>query len=93
MRNTSQRSRQLLLAFAALMVAAGTYAAPLAVKSAYATEPEAGKCSVTCSRGTCSAEGACTCTCSTFLDIATCTCSDSGGSGGGGSTGPGENMT
>lgn len=85
-----ERTRRLRLACAALIAAAALYAAPLAVKSAYATEPESGKCSVTCTRGTCSAEGACTCTCSLFWNIATCTC---GGGTGGSGDGPGENMT
>ena len=90
MTNISQRARRLRLAAAGLIAGVAMYAAPLAVKSAYATDPIEGKCSVTCSRGTCSAEGACTCTCSLFWDIATCTC----GSGtGGGSTGGGENQT
>lgn len=92
MTTTSTRAKRLRLAFTALAAAAGMYAAPLAVQSAYATEPEADRCTVTCSRGTCTGEGACTCTCSTFLDIATCTCSGGGGGGGGGS-GPGENQT
>jgi hypothetical protein len=83
MTNTSNRARWLRLACAALIAAMGMYAAPLAVQSAYATPEPEGKCSVTCSRGTCSAEGACTCTCSTWLDIATCTCgAGSGGAGG-----------
>lgn len=92
MAQTSDRARRLRLACATLVAGAVMYAAPLAVRSAYATEPELGKCSVTCGRGTCSAEGACTCTCSLFWDIATCTCSGGGGGGGGG-TGPGENQT
>jgi hypothetical protein len=88
MRNISQRARRLRLAAAGLIAGVAMYAAPIAVKSAYATEPElGGKCSVTCSRGTCSAEGACTCTCSLFWDIATCTCSAEGTPGGGGSGG------
>jgi hypothetical protein len=84
MTNTSTRARRLRLACAAFIAATAVYAAPLAVKSAYATPEPEGKCSVTCSRGTCSAEGACTCTCSTWLDIATCTCG--GGTGSGGTT-------
>lgn len=85
MTNISQRARRLRLAAAGLIAGVAMYAAPLAVKSAYATDPVEGKCSVTCSRGTCSAEGACTCTCSTFLDIATCTCGEGipGGNGNG----------
>jgi hypothetical protein len=90
MTNISQRARQLRLAAAGLIAGVAMYAAPLAVKSAYATDPVEGKCSVTCSRGTCSAEGACTCTCSLFWDIATCTCGS--GTGGGGSTGGGQNQ-
>ncbi|MBW3570586.1 MAG: hypothetical protein KY467_05730 [Gemmatimonadetes bacterium] len=90
MTNISQRARRLRLSAAALIAGVALYVAPLAVRSAYATEPVEGKCSVTCSRGTCSAEGACTCTCSLFWDIATCTCS---GDSGGGSTGSGENAT
>lgn len=89
MTKISQRARRLRLAAAGLIAGVAMYAAPLAVKSAYATDPVEGKCSVTCSRGTCSAEGACTCTCSLFWDIATCTCSaDTGG----GSTGGGPNQ-
>ncbi|HEX6369146.1 MAG TPA: hypothetical protein VF006_09440 [Longimicrobium sp.] len=92
MADTSPRTLRLGLATAALVAGMGVYAAPLAVRSAYATEGIAGKCSVTCNSGSrCSAEGACTCKCSLIFDIATCTCADSG-SGGGGGTGPGDNM-
>jgi hypothetical protein len=91
MTNISQRARRLRLVAAGLIAGVAMYAAPLAVKSAYATDPAEGKCSVTCSRGTCSAEGACTCTCSLFWDIATCTCSE--GTPGGGGTGSGQNQT
>jgi hypothetical protein len=79
----SRRARVLQLAFAALVTGLGTFVLPSAVRSAYATGPS-DECSVTCSRGSCSAKGQCTCTCSVWLDIATCTCTGTGGGDTGG---------
>jgi hypothetical protein len=78
----SKRARVLQLALAALVTGLGTFVLPSAVRNAYATTP-VDECSVTCSRGSCSAKGQCTCTCSVWLDIATCSCTGTPGSGGG----------
>ncbi|HEX6911819.1 MAG TPA: hypothetical protein VF142_15560 [Longimicrobium sp.] len=67
----------LQLAVAALVIGLGTFVLPAAVRDAYATGT-ADECSVTCSRGSCSAKGQCTCTCSVWLDIATCSCTGAG---------------
>ena len=86
MTTRTHRVRRLRLALAGLVAGTALFATPYAVRTAYATDGTADKCEVTCSRGSCSAEGACTCTCSLFMNIATCTCTGggSGGSGGGG---------
>jgi hypothetical protein len=67
--------RHLRFAFAALIAGGVLSVAPIAARKAYAFDPSMGKCSVTCARGSCSAEGSdCTCTCSLIREVASCTC-------------------
>lgn len=91
MTHVNHRSRQLKVAFLALLAAAALLVSPRLAQRVYAQERELPTCTVNCRNGSCSATGTCTCTCTFWTGTATCSCQAGGGGGGG--DGPDENMT